>query len=227
MFPEIIPTADGSNTLFNKELNETYHSVKGALTESLHVFVKEGFQYFISQKSTLINNSLNVLEVGFGTGLNAILTFNEAQKNNLKISYDALENNPLPFDFVKKLDYDSSLSDYEKSAFNKMHLSNWNETIDITENFTLTKMNQSLSDFNTDSIYQVIYFDAFGPEKQPEMWTESVFKKMYDALQPAGILVTYSAKGIVKNNMRNVGFVVSRLDGPPGKRHMVRGSKIN
>ncbi|MDP1727749.1 MAG: tRNA (5-methylaminomethyl-2-thiouridine)(34)-methyltransferase MnmD [Bacteroidota bacterium] len=224
MLPQIIPTADGSNTLFNKVLNETYHSVKGACTESMHVFIKEGFQYFISHNPVHVNDTLNLLEVGFGTGLNAILTFNEAQKNNIR--YDALENNPLPFDFVKKLGYESSLNDFEKLAFRKMHQSNWNETVDITETFALTKMNQSLLNFVSGSIYHIIYFDAFGPEKQPEMWTESVFQKMYDAMHPGGILVTYSAKGTIKNNMRNVGFEVCRLDGPPGKRHMVRGYKI-
>ncbi|MBC7383541.1 MAG: tRNA (5-methylaminomethyl-2-thiouridine)(34)-methyltransferase MnmD [Bacteroidia bacterium] len=224
MLPEIIATADGSDTLFNKSLNETYHSVKGALTESLHVFLKEGFMFFSDQHKDHAS-SLKILEIGFGTGLNTILTFIEAAKKKVIVAYDALEIYPLPVELIDKLSFAQILKVEDKILFSLMHTVNWNEPIAISAEFSLQKINTSLLVFKPQPVYHLIYFDAFGPDKQEEMWSENVFKKMYDALIPGGVLVTYSAKGEVKRNMRAAGFTVSRLNGPPGKRHMVRAVK--
>ncbi len=222
MFPEIIIAKDGSKTLFNKSLNETYHSIYGALQESQHVFIEAGFNFLYQQISSEPNRKISILDIGFGTGLNALLSYLEAERKGVQVDFYGIEMYPLPFVLINELNYQKTFTPEQQFAFRNMHESIWNEPILISRYFTLSKLENSILSFEPEPIYNLIYFDAFGPEKQPEMWTENVFKKMFDCLLPNGILVTYSAKGDVKRNLRAAGFEVCRLEGPPMKRHILR-----
>lgn len=222
MHLEIRQTKDGSNTLYVPELNEHYHSVHGALQESQHVFIKHGLEHALEQK-----RDVKILEVGFGTGLNAILTFPYALAQKAFVQYDTLEKYPLAQDVVEQLHYEQFILNPELlDFFKKMHASSWNEPVDLIPYFTLQKIHETLEEFSPpDAYYDVIYFDAFAPEKQPELWTEEVFAKLYKAVRPGGVLVTYCAKGAFKRNLKAAGFVVEALPGPPGKREMTRGTR--
>lgn len=236
MKAEIQVTADGSQTLFVAELDEHYHSVKGALTESKHIFISTGLNKFISSglnkpDSTGLNKleatDVRVLEVGFGTGLNAILTLQEAETQHRHVRYTSLEKYPLTMSVAEQLDYpklvDSEYSDY----FLDLHRAEWNHWVDVTPYFHLRKVETDFTTLQIREKYDVIYFDAFAPEKQEEMWSEEIFRRMYDCLDPNGILVTYCAKGVVRRTLQSVGFQVERLPGPPnGKREILRATKI-
>lgn len=217
---EILHTSDGSNTLYVPELDETYHSINGALQESMHVFIKEGLQYF-ALKNTAI------LEVGFGTGLNALTTYACAASSDLNIKYTSLEGYPLSWDTVAKLKYNTleGLQGHE-IAFKEMHTCDWEEARLITPNFSLRKLNLKLQDLTLENEFDVIYFDAFAPQIQPELWTEAIFVLLYKALKPKGVLVTYCAKGSVKRVLKSVGFHLQSIPGPPGKREMSRALKF-
>lgn len=220
MHLEIRQTKDGSNTLYVPELNEHYHSVHGALQESQHVFIKHGLEYALEQK-----RDVKILEVGFGTGLNAILTFPYALAQKAFVQYDTLEKYPLTQEVVEQLHFEQFILNPELlDFFKKMHAAPWNEPVDLIPYFTLQKIHETLEEFSPpDSYYDVVYFDAFAPEKQPELWTEAVFTKLYKAVRPGGVLVTYCAKGAFKRNLKAAGFIVEALPGPPGKREMTRG----
>jgi tRNA U34 5-methylaminomethyl-2-thiouridine-forming methyltransferase MnmC len=209
-------TEDGSKTLFLPEMDETYHSVFGAKTESEHVFIEAGYKQFAQQK-------LNILEVGTGTGLNVFLTYLHHLKDNREIYFETLEKYPLNEIVYKELNY--AISDENKLIFNKIHTSNWNEITHLDSTFQLHKKQIDLLDFSSDYKFDLVYFDAFDPAKQPELWTEKVFQNIYNHMNADGILVTYSAKGIVRRAMQSVGFKVERIPGPPGKREMIRASK--
>ncbi len=211
---QIISTKDGSNTLFIPELNETYHSIHGAYQESLHVFIKNGIQQIPN------TSEITVLEVGFGTGLNAILACEYASKNQQKINYCGLEKFPISYELSSQLGYENFLTENGKSEFTQMHTSDWNSVVHIHPFFTFEKKNQALQEFKNNRSYDLIFFDAFAPEKQPEMWTEEVFRFLYNALKQNGILTTYCAKGHFKRTLKAVGFEVKALPGPPGKREM-------
>jgi len=214
-------TADGSHTLYVPELDETYHSVHGSIQEAEHVFIEAGLNFF-EEKS-----SISILEIGFGTGLNAFLTCREAEKNNIQVNYVGIEAYPLGDEIISKLNYLEQLNLYNQiEQFNKLHQSDWGEEIVINKNFTLTKLKVLLQDFSVDKKFDLIYFDAFGPNTQEEMWSEYIFKKMYDCLNDKGILVTYCAKGVVKRTIKKVGFMLESLPGPPGKREMTRAIKL-
>lgn len=216
---EIIITSDGSTTIQLPEWNEQYHSIHGAIQEAYHVFIKNGLE-FISK------TEISVLEMGFGTGLNAFITFLEANKNQQKIKYTGIEAYPVKEDEVSKLNYISELKAEDfKSIFQKIHQVNWEEKHQISTNFELLKRKQFFKDFEDELQYDLIYFDAFGARVQPELWTEQIFDKMFKALRDQGVLVTYSAKGSVRRAMQAVGFTVERLPGPPGKREMLRATK--
>lgn len=216
---EIIITSDGSTTIQLPEWNEQYHSIHGAIQEAYHVFIKNGLE-FISK------TEISVLEMGFGTGLNAFITFLEANKNQQKIKYTGIEAYPVKEDEVSKLNYISELKAEDfKSIFQKIHQVNWEEKHQISTNFELLKRKQFFKDFEDELQYDLIYFDAFGARVQPELWTEQMFDKMFKALRDQGVLVTYSAKGSVRRAMQAVGFTVERLPGPPGKREMLRATK--
>jgi len=219
---KIYSTLDHSNTLFNEEINETYHSRNGALEESNYVFIEKGLNHVLKS----VKSNLNILEIGFGTGLNAILTLQHTQnEHELIIQYDALETTPLPLDLITLLGYITFLSTDNDVLFENMHSSKWNVQNSIINNFQLHKINARLQDFIPAHQYDLIYFDAFAPDKQPDMWTIDIFAKLYLAMNKNGVLVTYSSKGEVKRNLRLVGFEVERLQGPPKKRHMLRATK--
>ena len=216
---QIIITADGSTTIHIPEWNEQYHSKHGAIQEAYHVFIKNGLSLFKNQE-------ISVLEIGFGTGLNCFITFLELQTYNLKVDYTGVEAYPISDKEVEALNYISELNAEEKiSVFKKMHETYWDEEHKISDNFCLKKQQKLFKDIDAKNAFDLIYFDAFGARVQPELWTEEVFKKMYIALKKEGVLVTYSAKGSVRRAMQTVGFVVERLEGPPGKREMLRAIK--
>lgn len=216
---EIITTGDGSKTIQLTDWEEQYHSVHGAIQEAYHVFIKHGLDLFQ-------NSPIHILEVGFGTGLNAFITLLEAQKRKLHINYCGVEGFPVLWEEAKQLDYPLKLEvlDY-KPIFELMHTSGWEKEIEIASKFILTKKNKDFKDINEHEMFNLIYFDAFGARVQPELWTVAIFEKMFNALKSEGYLVTYAAKGSVRRALQEVGFLVERLPGPPGKREMLRARK--
>lgn len=220
MKKEIIVTDDGSHTLFIPELDETYHSRHGAIQESIHVFINAGLKFF-SEKNNI--KEVSILEIGFGTGLNALLTCIEAAKISKKIIYDSIEAFPLQHNRIEQLNYADILTC--KEIFNKIHAVNWDSSEIISEHFTLTKISTSIQCFVHYKKYDIIFFDAFAPRVQPEMWTTEIFRQLFSMMNAGGILVTYCAKGEVKRNMKKAGFTVESIEGPPGKREMTRAAK--
>lgn len=213
------PTADGSNTLFVPELDEHYHSVKGALTESQHIFIQMGLNHSQAE-------SPHVLEIGFGTGLNAFLTLLEAEKQQRKVCFTSIERYPLKEDIVRKLGYPEIIAPEKSEKFYALHTAPWNQFVEISPCFTLHKIEGDFTHFDFQSHYDVVYFDAFAPEKQPKMWSQPLFNRLYQQMNPGGILTTYCAKGVVRRMLQAAGFTVERLPGPPGgKREILRASK--
>lgn len=218
---ELITTADGSSSIFVPELNEHYHSTFGAIAESQHIFIKAGFR----SKATP-SAEINILEVGFGTGLNAFLTFLETIPDQYKINYTSIEPNILGKAITDKLNYASILNPSETHLFNRMHEAPWNEVVSFNSYFSLEKLKGNLENIQLpEKRFDLIYFDAFGPAVQPELWTEEVFKKIFEATAEGGILVTYSAKGSVRRALKAAGFSTEKLPGPTGKREITRAIK--
>ena len=216
---EIEKTADGSYTLFVPELDEHYHSVKGALTESEHIFINMGLKHSSAP-------SPRILEIGFGTGLNAFLTSLEAEKDNRSIFYTTIEKYPLDMETIKLLDYPELIAPEESKLFYSIHNAGWNSPQTISGNFTIEKIEGDFTEYRFRNGYDIIYFDAFAPEKQPEMWSQTLFNNLYEILNYDGILTTYCAKGAVRRMLQEAGFIVERLPGPPGgKREILRGTK--
>jgi tRNA U34 5-methylaminomethyl-2-thiouridine-forming methyltransferase MnmC len=213
---KIILTGDGSNTLLSKEFNEYYHSVHGALNESLHVFIEQGFRALNDKKS------LHVLEMGMGTGLNVLLTIREAIKSKTKVHYTTFEQFPISMEESRSLNY---IGETEKNLFEAIHTSPWGKSIEMNEYFTLLKIRDDINTLKENSTYDLVYYDAFAPNCQPELWTIDVFSKIFEAMKEGGILVTYCAKGYVKRNLKAVGFEVISLPGPPRKREMTKAVK--
>ncbi len=217
---EIIQTLDGSTTIQIKDWDECYHSRFGAIQEAKHVFIKNGLSLFE-------NKEISILEIGFGTGLNAFITFLEAPKLGQTIIYVGVEGYPVSAEEVISMNYVSELNaENEREIFEKMHNSNWEEEISLREDFVLKKRNQFFTDIEDIETFDLIYFDAFGYNVQPELWSTAIFQKMYNSLKPNGVLVTYAARGVVKRSMIEVGFKVEKLAGPPGKREMFRALKL-
>lgn len=217
---EIILTRDGSQTLRNTELNETYHSIHGALQESQHVFIRQGLEYKLEQRLP----RLAILEVGLGTGLNAWLTAQQIADRDVLVNYISLESFPLGHAIWSKLNYASDPRGLR--LFEKVHSATWDEPVLVTPNFSLHKIKSTLQQANLSSAtFDLIYFDAFAPEKQPEMWTLPSLEKVVEAMKPDAVLVTYCAKGQVKRDLKSLGLVVETLPGPPGKREMIRAIK--
>ena len=216
---EIIITSDGSTTIQLPEWNEQYHSIHGAIQEAQHVFIRSGLKLFS-------NRELNILEIGFGTGLNCFITFLEAVKLDLKINYIGIEAYPVEQNEIKKLNYVEELkAESFSKEFSAMHTNDWNKNLVISNTFNLEKRKQFFNEIEICNEIDLIYFDAFGARVQPELWTEAIFEKMFKALGSGGKLVTYSAKGSVRRAMQTVGFTIERLSGPPGKREMLRATK--
>lgn len=218
-------TEDGSHTISIPELNVTYHSKHGAIQESKHIFIKEGLQYLLNKNIFNKDEQINVFEVGFGTGLNAFLSLNEAILQNKKIFYQCVEPFPLSIEEAEKLNYVSVLDKNLQQYFLQLHECSWNEKVLIHPLFLFEKLKVELQNFSTEKKFLLIYFDAFDANAQPEMWTSTIFKKMFDILFENGILVTYCSKGVVRRNMQTAGFTVEKLKGPPGKREIVRAKK--
>ncbi|MEO9869780.1 tRNA (5-methylaminomethyl-2-thiouridine)(34)-methyltransferase MnmC2 [Ekhidna sp.] len=217
---KIITTEDGSHSLFNEELNETYHSTRGARGESMHVFIKEGLEFWLSQNQA---EEIKILEVGLGTGLNAFLTAQFAEEKNQKIQFTSLEPFPIRKEIYEDLNFHQS--DEEKDLLLNIHESDWEKELDLMPTFKLHKTTTKLEHFNTSQLFHIIYFDAFAPSKQPEVWSLGNLKKCYSLLEEGGILTTYCAQGQFKRNLAEVGFKVETLQGAMGKKEMVRGIK--
>lgn len=217
---ELVTTSDGSHTLSLPEINEQYHSLNGAITESMHVYIKNGFSQSKSQKPV-------VFEVGFGTGLNALLTALQAEKTKKQTTCFTIEKYPLEKTLVSQLNYGRIISEKARILFEKLHDYEWNRTISISQYFKIHKINNDLKSFVFKNMptFDVIYYDAFGPDKQPDMWTSEILQKIADHTTTGGIIVTYSAKGDVRRKMKDAGFIMERLPGPPGKKEMLRGIK--
>lgn len=218
---EIITTKDGSSTIHLPEWDEHYHSKHGAIQEAYHVFIRHGLEMFQDRE-------ISILEIGFGTGLNAFITFLEGPKLNLNISYDGVEAYPVDEKEVEKLNYIAQLNAHQHSSvFKSFHKLSWNDLHQLTTDFRLKKRKQYFNEICDKDTFDLIYYDAFGARVQPELWTEELFKKMFFALRTGGILVTYSAKGSVRRALIGVGFKVEKLPGPPGKREMLRATKYS
>ena len=217
----MIITRDGSHTISIPERNVTYHSTYGAIQESKHVFIEAGLHYLIDQFQP---TTLKVFEMGLGTGLNAFLTAIEAENGSVKIHYTAVEQFPLTTDEVKVLNYTEQLQ--QRDLFQKIHNGEWEENVIISEHFILRKKKIGLLNFSSAETFNLIYYDAFAPRAQPELWTKEVFEKLFRLLQPNGILVTYCSKGDVRRAMMAAGFNVKKLPGPPGKREMLMAMKL-
>lgn len=216
---QIEQTADGSQTLFVPELNEHYHSVKGALTESEHIFIQMGLKHSSVEAP-------HVLEIGFGTGLNAFLTLLTADTDQRNIHYTTLERYPVTPALIEQLTYPELICPERKDDFQALHQAAWNTDVQLTPYFTLHKVETDFTSYTFPATYDVIYFDAFAPEKQPEMWTQSLSDTLCQQLNPQGILTTYCAKGAVRRMLQAAGFTVERLPGPPGgKREILRATK--
>ena len=210
---------DGSDTIYVPELNEHYHSIHGAVQESTFIYIKNGLDYCKA-------DPVNIFEVGFGTGLNAFLTAMKSLDGVRTINYTTIEKFPVAEDMIRKLNYHVFAGKDSLSVYNLIHSSPWNTRVNICSNFNLKKIK---GDFTTDppaGSYDLVYFDAFGPDKQPEMWTKEMFTAISAATNKNGLLVTYSAKGEVKRNLMASGFEVDLLPGPPGKRQIIRAMKI-
>ncbi|MFB9057738.1 tRNA (5-methylaminomethyl-2-thiouridine)(34)-methyltransferase MnmD [Mariniflexile ostreae] len=225
---ELVVTADGSSSIYLPEWDEQYHSKHGAIQEAYHVFIKHGLDYFneFCLKDSKPNLDISILEIGFGTGLNAFITMLEAEKANIHIDYCGMEAYPVSMEHVLKLNYPTALKvEHKQNLFEALHRTPWGKKHKIVKQFYLTKKQQFFSELQEKEVYHLIYFDAFGARVQPELWTEAIFEATYRALKPGGFLVTYAAKGSVRRAMQAVGFNVEKLPGPPGKREMLRALK--
>lgn len=207
--PAIEPTEDGASTLRHPLFGDTYHSLHGAMAEALHVFIENGLK-----RCPL--SHVRILEAGFGSGLNAWLTLREAEREKRTIDYTAVEAYPVALETIEQLHYT------DDPRFLSLHQAPWGTETTVTPCFHLEKRAENLLAFQTGTMFDLIYFDAFAPDTQPELWTEELFRKLFGWTAPGGALVTYSAKGSVKQALREAGYEVKRLPGAPGKRHMVR-----
>jgi len=216
---KIIKTDDGSHTIYLKDIDETYHSNNGAINESLYVFIKNGL-------SQIKKTNINILEIGFGTGLNAFLSILYAINNNLTITYTTIEKYPIDISIIEKLNYPKLLNS-DKNLFFNLHNSIWNKTVVINKNFKLLKIFNDLENYvyNPDFKIDIVYFDAFSPKTQEKLWTIDIFEKIYKIMDKNAVFCTYSSAGIVKRNLRSVGFKVKRLQGPKGKFHILNAFK--
>lgn len=217
---KIIKTEDGSHSLYNMAMKETYHSSHGALTESRHVFIKHGLEFFADKDSP---EEIKVFEVGFGTGLNALLAWKWAEEHQIKIIYHSIEQFPLDEEVTKDINYGKLLEEQEK--FDSLHHAEWNREQGLSLFFLLKKIKAVWQDYEMETNYQVIFYDAFAPGKQPEMWEKQLLKKCYESLHTPGVFTTYCAKGQLKRDLAAIEFEVETLPGPPGKKEMVRGIK--
>jgi tRNA U34 5-methylaminomethyl-2-thiouridine-forming methyltransferase MnmC len=216
--PELVITEDGSHSIYVKALDEHYHSVYGAITESQHVFIEAGLKQ-------CKNSYIRILEMGFGTGLNALLTLAETNKSNISVYYIGIEKYPLESTMIESLNYESIIDPTWKGMLKLIHDSPWQEDVLIKPEFLLKKLQCDMYEMKLTNEFDLVYFDAFAPEKQPELWTEDLFRKIFQSMRSHSILTTYSSKGMVRRNLKAAGFRVEKIPGPPGKREMTRAYK--
>ncbi|MFN5505767.1 MAG: tRNA (5-methylaminomethyl-2-thiouridine)(34)-methyltransferase MnmD [Flavobacteriia bacterium] len=216
---ELRLTADGSPTLYVPELDETYHSMHGSVQEARHVFIENGLRFVATE-----SKQVNILEVGFGTGLNALLTAQYATENAIRVNYVGLEAYPVEEAIWKEINYHTDAE--ARSLYTKIMAHPFGETISIELNFSLFKEAKLIQDWVANGPFDLIYYDAFGPRAQAEMWDLPIFEKLYSLLNVGGALVTYCAQGQFKRHLKSLGMRVENIPGPPGKREMTRGTKI-
>ena len=219
---KIIQTSDGSDTIYNSELNETYHSLHGSINESNVVYIKNGIEFYLDQKR---KKNIKVLEIGFGTGLNFLLTHIFLEKRKEKILYHTLEPFPLPNDIIKRLNYVKKIGEQYLKTFELSHSEEPDKIIDITEKIKFIKSKTSLEDIKLKDNYDIIFYDAFAPSKQPSMWERKNLEKIYAHMNHDSVLVTYCSSGQFKRDLKSIGFKVDVLPGPKGKKEMVRAIK--
>lgn len=215
-----IITSDGSSTLFSSTYNATYHSRHGAITESLHVFIQNGLSYVGDSKK-----QIKIFEIGFGTGLNALLSLNYSIEKNIHLIYESIDTVILSKELINDINYFSELKS-TRDIYNSLHECLWNSFTEIHPNFILKKHLKDWINFIPDNTFDLFYLDAFAPEIQPELWSPDSILKMYQMLNAGGVLVTYCAKGQFKRTLKEIGFVVEALQGPPGKREITRAIKL-
>jgi len=230
--PQLITTEDGSHSLWMPELKESYHSTHGAIQEAQHVFIHHGLLHWLNSEA---KSSINILEVGLGTGLNALLTYLVSLTKQIQVAYTGLEPFPIPRKYVQSLNYATQLAQQTSNAvtyqelqavFEKLHRGTAIAAFRIADHFLLRKSNHSLQVFSVPSnTFDLIYFDAFSPNKQPTMWSMDVLQKVYQMMKYRGIIVTYCAQGRLKRHLKQLGMQVEVLPGPPGKREMIRARK--
>jgi len=219
---KLIVTGDGSHSIYLPELNETYHSVHGAVQESDYVFVQQGLSHFLA--SNLENNHISILEIGFGTGLNALLSYQYSLKHDLQIHFETLEPFPIPVDLSKALNYVPVEDTKLRHIFDSLHSLDFSQELHIG-NFSFIKHLSKLEDFKINPKFDVIFYDAFAPSKQKEVWQISNLQKCYECLNESGFIVSYCASGQYKRDLKEAGFIVENLPGPPGKKEMTRAHK--
>jgi tRNA U34 5-methylaminomethyl-2-thiouridine-forming methyltransferase MnmC len=229
-------TEDGSHTLFSEMAGQTYHSSHGAVQESRHIFISQlsikSRQLEVSEQELIDKSSLSVLEIGFGTGLNALLTAQWASESGVNVEYTTIELYPLGEEVYRELNYGRLLGD--EGLFLQLHKADWDAgVVEVTENFTIRKCKSDIVEWLRNAqctmhnvqLFDVVFFDAFSPDAQPELWTEEVFRNVYALMKTGGVLMTYCAKGDVRRAMLAAGFKVEKLQGPPGKRHILKAGK--
>ena len=214
---EIQTTADGSTTIYLPDMDEHYHSVNGAVIESLHIYIGNGL---LAHSGKV----LSLLEIGFGTGLNAIQTLITCENQKIKLHYTTYEKYPLNQKITDQLNFD--LEEKYLALYRQIHQAEWNRPVEITPQFTIHKIEADLTNEKIFGNFDVVYFDAFAPDKQPDLWNEVIFKNIYDRMNENGILVTYCAKGVVRRLLNSIGFTTFRLPGPPGKREILQAKKV-
>ncbi|MCC8174441.1 MAG: tRNA (5-methylaminomethyl-2-thiouridine)(34)-methyltransferase MnmD [Odoribacter sp.] len=215
---EFLITEDGSHTLYVPELKEHYHSTYGAIQESKHVYIDAGLNH-------LKKSAISILEAGFGTGLNALLSLLYAQEKEIKINYHSIEKYPLTQEEFNLLNYENFFSKDNSAYLKKLHTVEWEKETEITPSFTLHKYKKDFREVDFNEKFDLVFYDAFNPDVQPHLWSKEVLSNFYKALKLGGILTTYCVKGEIKKHLRNLGFTIERLPGPPGKRHMLRATK--
>lgn len=220
---KVINTLDGSKTLQLPEWSEQYHSTHGAISEAQHVYIENGL-------NAVTKKSITIFEMGFGTGLNVFMTYLDNLKYDRQITYYSMDVNPLPLELIKKLDHLSQLNAHNfQSVFTRIHTCKWNDFLSISDNFQLYKIHNSIEKHSFNTTFDLVYYDAFGPRVQAELWTKDILMKIVNSINTDGVLVTYCAKGEVKRILKSLGMSVESLAGPPGKREMIRAikTKIN
>jgi len=222
MDKEFVITEDGSHTIYLPEMDEHYHSTHGAIQESLHIYINQGLLQVTKKE-------ISILEIGFGTGLNAYLTYAFAETKNLSINYFSIEKYPLNEADYLSLNYPKNIFPEYSDIFNQMHRSKWDSAVEISPKFSLRKVHADLLSFEFNELpqFDLVYYDAFAPGKQPEMWTDEIIQKVASTVKKDGILVTYCAKGSVRRAFSAAGFQMERIPGPVGKKEILRGKKTN